>query len=69
VVEAAEDLEALTRLIESGAVTPVIDCTYALATLPMRSVTSPKGTPQERSSSPGDPPRRTTTSRGAAQVV
>jgi NADPH:quinone reductase-like Zn-dependent oxidoreductase len=32
--ERAEDLEALTRLIESGAVTPVIDRTYALADAP-----------------------------------
>jgi NADPH:quinone reductase-like Zn-dependent oxidoreductase len=32
--ERAEDLEALTRLIESGAVTPVIDRTYALADTP-----------------------------------
>ena len=32
--ERAEDLEALTRLIESGAVTPVIDRTYALAHAP-----------------------------------
>src|SRR5215475_9599818 len=30
----AEDLEALTRLIESGAVTPVIDRSYALADAP-----------------------------------
>jgi NADPH:quinone reductase-like Zn-dependent oxidoreductase len=29
--EGAEDLEAITRLIDSGAVTPVIDRTYALA--------------------------------------
>jgi NADPH:quinone reductase-like Zn-dependent oxidoreductase len=32
--ERAEDLDALTRLIESGAVTPVIDRTYALADAP-----------------------------------
>ena len=32
--EGAGDLEALTRLIESGAVTPVIDRTYALADAP-----------------------------------
>ncbi len=32
--ERTEDLEALTRLIESGAVTPVIDRTYALADAP-----------------------------------
>ena len=32
--ERGEDLEALTRLIESGAVTPVIDRTYALADAP-----------------------------------
>ena len=32
--ERAEDLESLTRLIESGAVTPVIDRTYALADAP-----------------------------------
>jgi NADPH:quinone reductase-like Zn-dependent oxidoreductase len=32
--ERAEDLEAMTRLIESGAVTPVIDRTYALADAP-----------------------------------
>ena len=32
--ERAEDLEALTRLIESGDVTPVIDRTYALADAP-----------------------------------
>jgi NADPH:quinone reductase-like Zn-dependent oxidoreductase len=32
--ERAEDLEAITRLIESGAVTPVIDRTYALADAP-----------------------------------
>lgn len=32
--ERAEDLEALTRLIESGAVTPVIDRTYPLADAP-----------------------------------
>lgn len=32
--EGAEDLEAVTRLIESGAVTPVIDRTYALADAP-----------------------------------
>ena len=32
--ERAEDLEAMTRLIESGAVTPVIDRTYALAGAP-----------------------------------
>jgi NADPH:quinone reductase-like Zn-dependent oxidoreductase len=32
--ERAEDLEALTRLIESHAVTPVIDRTYALADAP-----------------------------------
>ncbi len=32
--ERAEDLEAMTRLIESGDVTPVIDRTYALADAP-----------------------------------
>lgn len=32
--ERAEDLETLTRLIESGSVTPVIDRTYALADAP-----------------------------------
>lgn len=32
--ERAADLQALTRLIESGAVTPVIDRTYALADAP-----------------------------------
>jgi NADPH:quinone reductase-like Zn-dependent oxidoreductase len=32
--ERAEDLETLTRLIESGAVTPVIDRTYALVNAP-----------------------------------
>jgi NADPH:quinone reductase-like Zn-dependent oxidoreductase len=32
--ERAEDLEAMTRLIESGAVTPVIDRTYALVDAP-----------------------------------
>ena len=32
--ERAEDLEAIARLIESGAVTPVIDRTYALADAP-----------------------------------
>jgi NADPH:quinone reductase-like Zn-dependent oxidoreductase len=32
--ERAEDLQALTELIESGAVTPVIDRTYALADAP-----------------------------------
>jgi NADPH:quinone reductase-like Zn-dependent oxidoreductase len=32
--ERAEDLEALTRLIEFGSVTPVIDRTYALAEAP-----------------------------------
>jgi NADPH:quinone reductase-like Zn-dependent oxidoreductase len=32
--ERAEDLEAMTRLIESRAVTPVIDRTYALADAP-----------------------------------
>jgi NADPH:quinone reductase-like Zn-dependent oxidoreductase len=32
--EGAEDLQAITRLIESGAVTPVIDRTYALADAP-----------------------------------
>jgi hypothetical protein len=32
--EGAEDLEAITRVIESGAVTPVIDRTYALADAP-----------------------------------
>ena len=32
--EGAEDLQAVTRLIESGAVTPVIDRTYALADAP-----------------------------------
>jgi NADPH:quinone reductase-like Zn-dependent oxidoreductase len=32
--ERAEDLEALTRLIESGAVTPVIDHSYALVDAP-----------------------------------
>ena len=32
--EGAGDLEAMTRLIESGAVTPVIDRTYALADAP-----------------------------------
>ena len=32
--EGAEDLEAVTRLIESSAVTPVIDRTYALAGAP-----------------------------------
>jgi NADPH:quinone reductase-like Zn-dependent oxidoreductase len=32
--ERAEDLEAMTRLIEAGAVTPVIDRTYALADAP-----------------------------------
>jgi len=30
----AEDLEALTRLIESGAMTPVIDRSYPLADAP-----------------------------------
>jgi len=32
--EGAADLEAITGLIESGAVTPVIDRTYALADAP-----------------------------------
>lgn len=32
--ERAEDLEAMTRLIESGAVTPVIDRTHALVDAP-----------------------------------
>ena len=32
--ERAEDLEAMTRLIESRAVTPVIDRTYALVDAP-----------------------------------
>jgi hypothetical protein len=32
--EGAADLEAITRLIDSGAVTPVIDRTYALADAP-----------------------------------
>jgi NADPH:quinone reductase-like Zn-dependent oxidoreductase len=32
--EGAEDLEAITRLIDSGAVMPVIDRTYALADAP-----------------------------------
>jgi NADPH:quinone reductase-like Zn-dependent oxidoreductase len=32
--EGAEDLQAITRLIDSGAVTPVIDRTYALAGAP-----------------------------------
>jgi NADPH:quinone reductase-like Zn-dependent oxidoreductase len=32
--ERAEDLDAMTRLIESGAVTPVIDRTYALVDAP-----------------------------------
>ena len=32
--EGAGDLEAMTRLIDSGAVTPVIDRAYALADAP-----------------------------------
>jgi NADPH:quinone reductase-like Zn-dependent oxidoreductase len=32
--ERAEDLEAITQLIQSGAVTPIIDRTYALADAP-----------------------------------
>lgn len=50
--ERAEDLKAMTWLIESGAITPVIDRTYALVDAPDAIRCLARVMPQERSSSP-----------------
>jgi Zinc-binding dehydrogenase len=49
--ENTQDLQALTDLIESGQVRPVIDRTYPLSQIPRPSSTCGTATPRARSSS------------------